>query len=160
VNGLTRLIEKGPTRNFVQHLLEMTIAMLVGMGVLAVPAKLLFDGLGWGFMNEEMVPMTLVMATNMTIGMSLWMRIRGCRWRLIVEMGLAMYVPFVILYPFYFADVVSAMAVMIIGHVLMVPAMVVAMLIRKDEYTQSHAEHKHGPAPSAPDRELAIQRKK
>jgi hypothetical protein len=30
------------------------------------------------------------------------------------------------------------MAVMVVGHVLMVPAMVVAMLLRRDEYTRGH----------------------
>jgi hypothetical protein len=152
-----KIVVRGPAWNFVQHLLEMTIAMFVGMGVLAYPASLLFDALGWEFMNDQLVPMTLVMATTMVIGMSAWMRIRGCRWRLVVEMAPAMYVPFVIMYPFYWAGLASGTAVMVVGHVLMVPAMAVAMLFRLSEYTQSHRDHKHGAAHGKAQRELAAQ---
>ncbi|MHC8503747.1 hypothetical protein ACVGVP_09520 [Pseudonocardia artemisiae] len=38
------------------------------------------------------------MATNMTIGMSLWMRYRGHGWRSITEMGASMYIPFIVLF--------------------------------------------------------------
>lgn len=138
-----KITVKGPTWNFVQHLLEMSIAMVVGMFALGIPVKALFDAVGWSFMNDHTVPMTLVMATNMSIGMAVWMRIRGCGWPAILEMSLAMYVPFVAMYPFYWAGLVNEMAIMIVGHVLMVPAMVVAMLFRLDEYTGSHAHHKH-----------------
>jgi flagellar biosynthetic protein FliP len=129
---------RGPVWNFVQHLLEMTIAMFVGMFVLGMPAEMLFDGLGWTVMNESTVPSTLVMATTMSIGMAAWMRFRGCGWPAILEMSLAMFVPFVAMYPFYWTGLVSDMAVMMVGHILMVPAMVVAMLFRLDEYTHGH----------------------
>jgi flagellar biosynthetic protein FliP len=148
-----KIVVKGPTWNFVQHLLEMSVAMLVGMFALGMPAGALFDALGWNVLNDAVVPSTLVMGTTMTIGMALWMRIRGCRWRLIGEMSLAMYLPFVVMYPFYWAGLVGGMAVMAVGHSLMVPAMIVAMLFRKDEYTQSHHAHRAASQPKA--RELA-----
>lgn len=129
---------KGPVWNFVQHLVEMTIAMFAGMFVFGMPAKALWNGLGWTVLTEELVPATLLMATWMSLGMVIWMRIRGCRWRLVLEMCLAMYVPFVMMYPFYWAGVAGDMAVMMVGHVLMVPAMAVAMLFRKDDYTRAH----------------------
>jgi uncharacterized membrane protein len=138
-----KIAVKGPTWNFVQHLLEMSIAMVVGMFALGLPLKALFDAVGWSFLNDYTVPMTLVMATTMSIGMAVWMRIRGCGWPAILEMSLAMYIPFVAMYPFYWAGLVSEMAIMVVGHVLMVPAMVVAMLFRLDEYTGSHAHHRH-----------------
>jgi flagellar biosynthetic protein FliP len=137
-----KIVVKGPVWNFLQHLLEMTVAMFVGMGVLAIPAELLFDALGWHVMNEQIVPRTLVMATNMSIGMVVWMRIRGCGWPAIAEMSLAMYLAFAVLYPFYWAGWLGEMGIMVIGHVLMVPAMVVAMLFRLTEYTGSHHAHK------------------
>jgi hypothetical protein len=152
-----KIVRHGPAWNFIQHLLEMTIAMFVGMGVLAYPASLLFDALGWDVLNDELVPMTLVMATTMVIGMSVWMRIRGCRWGLVIEMAPAMYVPFVLMYPFYWGGLASETAVMVVGHVLMVPAMAVAMLFRLREYTMSHAEHKNGACHKKPDSELATQ---
>lgn len=146
---------KGPAWNFIQHLIEMTIAMFVGMFALGIPAKLLFSELGWTVLNESTVPRTLLMATWMSIGMAAWMRIRGCGWPAILEMSLAMYVPFVAMYPFYFAGLVGSMAIMVVGHVLMVPAMVVAMLFRLKEYTGSHSHHGHA-EPAA--EELAAQR--
>jgi hypothetical protein len=142
-----------PARHFIQHLLEMTAAMFIGMGVLAMPVRLLWDALGWEFMTENLVARTLVMATNMTIGMALWMRIRRHRWRPIAEMSLAMYLPFVVMYPFYFAGVAGTTGVMVVGHVLMVPAMAVVMLFRLDEYTVDHRAHKR----EASSRELASQ---
>lgn len=151
-----KIVVKGPTWNFIQHLLEMSIAMVVGMFALGIPLKALFDAVGWSFLNDYTVPMTLVMATNMSIGMAVWMRIRGCGWPAILEMSLAMYIPFVGMYPFYWAGLVSEMAIMIVGHVLMVPAMVVAMLFRLDEYTGAHHHHKQAdPDPSG--KELAAQ---
>lgn len=146
---------KGPAWNFIQHLIEMTIAMFVGMFALGIPAKLLFSELGWTVLNESMVPRTLLMATWMSIGMAAWMRVRGCGWPAIIEMSLAMYVPFVAMYPFYWGGLVGDMAIMVVGHVLMVPAMVVAMLFRLDEYTGAHHHHKEPAEPAT--RELATQ---
>jgi len=106
-------------------------------------------------MIENLVARTLVMATNMTIGMVLWMKFRGHRWRPIAEMSLAMYLPFVIMYPFYFAGIAGSTGVMVVGHVLMVPAMAVVMLFRLDEYTADHSRRRRGRDAEA--RELASQ---
>lgn len=145
---------RGPTWNFVQHLVEMTIAMFVGMFAIGMPAAMLWDALGWTVLDAT-VPKTLLMATYMTLGMSIWMLVRGCSWPAIGEMGLAMFIPFVMMYPFYWAGWVDGMAIMIVGHVLMVPAMIVAMLLRRDEY--SRGSHWRRSAPVADDRELATQ---
>jgi len=40
-----------------------------------------------------------VMATSMTLGMSIWMAIRRHSWRFILEMGAAMYLSFVVFFP-------------------------------------------------------------
>ncbi|OLF12094.1 hypothetical protein BLA60_08725 [Actinophytocola xinjiangensis] len=133
-----KIVVKGPVRNFVQHLLEMTIAMFVGMFVLGMPADLLFEALGWTPVTGDLVPSTLLMATYMSIGMAAWMRLRGCGWPATREMALAMYVPFLLMYPLYAAGWASEGAVMTFGHVLMTPAMIVAMLLRVNEYTATH----------------------
>jgi flagellar biosynthetic protein FliP len=143
-------MKRGPVWNFVQHLLEMTIAMFVGMFALGMPAEMLWDALGWGVLNDAMVPRTLLMATYMSIGMAAWMRIRGCSWPAILEMCLAMYVPFVMMYPFYWAGWVSDMGIMMVGHILMTPAMIVAMLFRLPEYTGGHHAHKQKNAQDEP----------
>lgn len=136
---------RGPVWNFVQHLVEMTIAMFVGMFALGMPAEMLFTELGWTVLTDSTVPSTLLMATYMSIGMAAWMRFRGCGWPAIFEMSLAMYVPFVIMYPFYWGGLASGMTVMMVGHILMVPAMVVAMLFRLNEYTGGHHAHRKSP---------------
>jgi flagellar biosynthetic protein FliP len=129
--------------------------MFVGMFALGMPARMLWEALGWTVLTEEMVPRTLLMATWMSVGMAIWMRIRGCSRPAILEMCLAMFVPFVVMYPFYFLGLVNTTAVMVVGHVFMVPAMVVAMLLRKEEYTGGHRAR--GPETRSETRELAAQ---
>ncbi|MCD2441775.1 hypothetical protein LQ757_05725 [Agromyces sp. SYSU K20354] len=114
---------------FALHLLEMVIAMLVGMVVLDPVWAFAWPGL-----HENTTAQALVMATNMSIGMAVWMRIRGHGLPAIAEMSAAMYLSFLVLLPFLWAGVLSDGAFMIAGHVLMVPAMLVAMLRRRREY--------------------------
>ncbi len=52
----------------------------------------------------------------------------------IAEMGLAMHLAFVVLFPLLWLDLLSGDGLMLAGHVLMLPAMVVAMLHRREEY--------------------------
>ena len=70
-------------RHFVRHFLEMVVAMIVGMAVLGAMFRLVLLPL-LGFSYAEVAELTelraLVMATNMVIGMSLWMRHRGHGW--------------------------------------------------------------------------------
>jgi hypothetical protein len=82
------------------------------------------------------------MATNMTIAMSAWMRYRQHGWAPIAEMGAAMYLPFLALFVPLWTGAISADTLMLAGHLLMLPAMALAMLLRLDEYT-SHAHHGH-----------------
>jgi hypothetical protein len=81
------------------------------------------------------------MATDMTIGMSLWMRYCGHGWASIAEMAGAMYLPFVALFGPYWAGLVSGDTMLLAGHVLMLPCMVAVMLRRRDEYSQNHRHH-------------------
>jgi flagellar biosynthetic protein FliP len=116
-------------RTAVRHFLEMLAAMIVGMVVL---------GPLWPHLPGGATVHTLVMATNMTIGMAAWMAFRRHRPVAVAEMALAMYVPFVVLFPAFWAGWLSAATMMVIGHVLMLPAMVLAMLRRPAEYTCHH----------------------
>jgi len=75
--------------------------------------------------------------------MSLWMRRRGHNWLSIAEMGAAMYLPFAVLMVPFWAGLLPGHMLMIGGHVLMLPAMVAAMLHRRDEYI---ADHRHAHA--------------
>jgi hypothetical protein len=111
---------------FVGHYVEMVAAMIIGMVAL--------DPL-WP--SEWMVRAdvsALVMATNMTVAMALWMRIRRHSWPRTLEMCAVMYLPFVALLVPYWLGVLSGMGLMIAGHVIMFPLMLVAMLWRRADY--------------------------
>ncbi|MFI6786030.1 hypothetical protein ACIBG4_01775 [Nonomuraea sp. NPDC050383] len=120
---------------FLGHFAEMVVAMLAGMLLLdpvwnalpGGPALLARPDAG-----------ALAMATDMTIGMSLWMRYRGHGWAPIAEMGAAMYVPFAVLLVPYWMGLLPGDGLMIGGHVLMLPAMLLVMLRRREEYGAAH----------------------
>jgi hypothetical protein len=117
------------TWHFVRHYLEMVVAMFAGMFVLGWLEGLVLPGL-----SLSTAPAVLVMATNMAVGMAAWMRVRGHSWRGITEMSASMYLPFAVLLVPFWAGAVDGHAVMTWGHVLMFPAMALAMLLRPGEY--------------------------
>jgi hypothetical protein len=85
----------------------------------------------------------LVMTTNMTIGMSLWMRYRRHRWVSVAEMAAAMHLPFAVMLVAFWAGVLPGHVIMIGGRVLRLPAMVAAMLHRRDEYVRVRKEDRN-----------------
>jgi hypothetical protein len=121
-------------RRFARHFAEMVVAMAVGMVALHPVWMVVLDAVGAPGLMHNPYTGALIMATNMTVAMSAWMKVRGHRWRPIAEMGAAMYVPFLLLFvPFAFG-LIGDGALMLWGHVLMLPAMATAMLLRPDEY--------------------------
>jgi hypothetical protein len=128
-------------RHFIRHFLEMVVAMVVGMIVLGQVVNRSIAALGWPPLTGRPTLHALVMATNMTIGMSAWMRYRRHGWRSTAEMAASMYVPFLVLLPAVWAGLLADSALMITAHVLMVPAMIGAMLLRPAEYTMDHRAH-------------------
>ncbi|MEO3924738.1 hypothetical protein ABGB07_12890 [Micromonosporaceae bacterium B7E4] len=136
---------------FLRHFAEMTIAMVVGMLLLGPVWEVLATALGaaTGLALPEVLDRpdvgALVMAGNMTLGMAVWMRHRAHGWAPVAEMGAAMYLPFLLFLPPYWLGVVSGEFLMTAGHVLMLPAMLLAMFRRLDEYTGGH----RGAAPAA-----------
>ena len=118
------------TWHLVRHYLEMVVAMVVGMVVLGPLEALLWPGL-----DDRVDVHAMVMATNMAVAMAAWMRFRGHSWPAIAEMSAAMYVPFAVLMVPYWAGAVSGSFLFTAGHVLMLPAMALAMAWRPDEYT-------------------------
>ncbi|XVS60843.1 hypothetical protein ACQPYE_21275 [Actinosynnema sp. CA-299493] len=119
----------GAVPRFARHALEMAVAMVVGMVALEPVWSFAWPGLA-----DHVTAHVLVMATDMSLGMALWMRIRRHGWAGIAEMCAAMYVPYVVLLPLHWADALSGSALMMAGHVLMVPAMLVVMLRRRHEH--------------------------
>ncbi|GAA4436012.1 hypothetical protein ACFQV2_26520 [Actinokineospora soli] len=111
---------------FVGHYVEMVVAMLVGMMVLDPlwPA-------GWTARADVGA---VVMATDMTVAMVLWMAVRRHSWPRIAEMAAVMYLPFLALLVPYWFDALSGSALMVAGHVIMFPLMLAAMLWRRSDY--------------------------
>jgi hypothetical protein len=121
-------------KKFVLHFLEMVVAMAVGMVALHPVWTLVLDATGTTELMHDPYTGALIMATDMTVAMSAWMRFRGHRWRPIAEMGAAMYVPFLVLFVPLAFGLIDEGALMLWGHVLMLPAMAAAMLLRPHEY--------------------------
>jgi hypothetical protein len=115
--------------HFARHYLEMVLAMLVGMYALGA-----LEDLAWPSLTLRVDAATMVMATNMAVGMAAWMRFRGHSWRGIGEMSASMYLPFVVLLVPFWTGALGGHDLMTWGHLLMLPAMAVVMLLRPAEY--------------------------
>ncbi len=133
-----RTARRRRVRKLVVHYLEMVVAMLVGMVALQPLWNMAFDAVGWSAVLDRPEPMALVMATNMTIGMTAVMRWRKHSWRACAEMAAAMYLPFVVLFVPMWAGLLSVDGMYLWGHLLMLFAMAGAMAIRPDEYAHCH----------------------
>jgi hypothetical protein len=131
-----------PTRatvwHFVRHYLEMVVAMVLGMAVLGPVESVVLDPLGWHSVRAVPELNALVMASNMTVAMVAWMRYRGHSSTAASAMAAAMYLPFLVLFPPLWLGFLSASEMLLGGHLLMLPAMVGAMLLRRDEHTGHH----------------------
>jgi hypothetical protein len=121
-------------KKFAIHFAEMVAAMAVGMVALHPLWMWILDAVGAAWLMHNPYSGALIMATNMTVAMSAWMRIRGHGRRSIAEMGAAMYVPFLVLFLPLALGLIGSSALMLWGHLLMLPAMAGAMLLRPHEY--------------------------
>lgn len=131
-----------PVRRFVRHYAEMCLAMGLGMAGLGI----LIAALGpLGLTSDDIrsdVPalLLLAMATSMTAPMVWWMRRRGHGWAASAEMAAAMFLPTFAVVGMLAGGLVQDIETLVaIQHVVMFPAMLVAMLLRRSEYTGGHA---------------------
>jgi hypothetical protein len=132
-------------RRFARHYVEMVIVMFAGMAVLGVPAGWLFAALGTSWSRLSPALMLFAMAVTMTAPMVAWMRFRGHGWRPTNEMSAAMLVPAFVAMAMVGVGVTGGTGVlMVFEHVAMLAAMLVTMLLRRDEY--SAAGHAHAAA--------------
>ncbi len=134
-------------RRFIRHYIEMVIAMFAGMIVLGIPGEGLLRAAGTStsdLIDDAPAVALLGMGIVMTIPMVWWMRRSGHGWRPCVEMSASMLIP-------TFAVMALLMAtddfglLMTIEHVVMLPSMLLAMLLRAEEYTACHV-HTEVPA--------------
>jgi hypothetical protein len=125
---------------FVRHYAEMVAAMLAGMVALATAFRLVVD------LPDRTALELVEMAVWMTLPMVAWMRIRGHSWRVCNEMAAAMLLPAAGALTLLGAGVVTdPHLLLMLEHTVMFPAMLVTMLLRRDEYT---GDHRHTSAPA------------
>jgi hypothetical protein len=137
---------------FLRHLAEMAVAMTAGMVLLDQVWRVAFSALGAVTFGARPDVSAVVMATSMTIGMTVWMVHREHSAAAVAEMGAAMYVPYLVPLVPYWAGVVPGDAAVAAGHVLMMPAVVLAMLHRRGDYTHFHPSA--APVPQTPPRRV------
>jgi hypothetical protein len=133
---------------FVRHYIEMVVVMFAGMFVLGMPAEAGLRAIGSGtsrLTTDAPAVVFLGMAAAMTIPMVAWMRYRGHTWRPTLEMAASMVIPTLVAIALLAAGALGFSALMGLEHVAMLLGMLVAMLLRIDEYT-SHAHHLGEPA--------------
>ncbi|MCG5466426.1 hypothetical protein AB0K35_12955 [Micromonospora sp. NPDC053740] len=129
-------------RRLLWHLGEMALAMVAGMLLLGPLWELTGTALGVGDALARPEVAALVMATNMTVGMTVAMRYRAHRWHAVGEMAAAMYVPFLLLIVPFRAGLIDADALLLGGHLLMIPAMVLVALRHRHETSSSVRRHR------------------
>jgi hypothetical protein len=134
-----------PTGRFVRHYIEMVVAMFLGMLVLGEPAMLALAAAGVSSAEltaDAPALMLLGMGVTMTVPMVAWMRYRGHGWGPSNEMAASMLVPTAGAIGLLGAGFVHDVGtLLVIEHVVMLPAMLIAMLLRRDEYS-GHAHHR------------------
>ncbi|TDB77463.1 hypothetical protein E1165_03920 [Micromonospora sp. KC723] len=108
-----------------RHLVGMALAMVAGMLLLEPLWQAAGAALEFSDVLARPAVAALVMATDMSIGMAVWMWHRGHRARATAEMVAAMYVPYLLLFVPFAAGLLDGSALLLGGHLLMVPAMVV-----------------------------------
>jgi hypothetical protein len=128
-----------PTKRFARHYAEMVAAMFLGMAVLGLPTEWALGTVGssWSDLHRHAPAlMLLAMAAIMTAPMVGWMAYRGHGRRPNAEMAASMFLPTFAVIGLLAAGLVrSPMALMTLEHAAMLPSMLAAMLLRRDEYS-------------------------
>jgi hypothetical protein len=127
------------TRRFFIHYVEMVAVMFIGMFALGKPADLLFSALGASTSSQHPAMMLFSMGVTMTVPMVAWMRLRGHAWRPTNEMAASMLIPTLAAMALAAAGVMHGGPLMGIEHAAMLAGMLIAMLLRRDEYSGGHA---------------------
>jgi hypothetical protein len=135
------------SRRFLWHFAEMLVVMMLGMCVLGVAFRelhVLLFGSGFDAAWRDHIGLAaFAMAFNMTVPMALWMRYRGHTWERGGEMAMAMNLPLLPAFVLYAFDAIPARGVLGMQMMLMIPAMLAAMLYRKEEYSAPHHRASH-----------------
>ncbi|MET8837022.1 hypothetical protein ABZV78_24335 [Micromonospora sp. NPDC004540] len=128
-------------RRLAGHLAGMVVAMVVGMLLLGPLWRAGTGLLGGADVLARADVGALVMATDMGLGMAAWMWHRGHGWAATAEMVAVMYVPFLLLLPPWWAGLVGDDALMLGGHLLMLPAMALVALRHRHAHPAPARRH-------------------
>ena len=132
---------------FARHLLEMVLAMMLGMGVFGLALAVVGEPPGYANLLVRYGAMGAFMAVPMVA----WMFYRGHSWRDGGEMTAAMLVPMLI--PVALVELGVAVpglteeSLMMLSHVAMIGGMVALMVYRFERY--AHRTHDHHDARTA-----------
>jgi hypothetical protein len=128
---------------FAKHYVEMVLVMFAGMFVLGGALLLIAAGLGASSneLQEDAPGLYLMgMGFSMTAPMVWLMHRRGHTWAANRAMALAMIMPTAATILFLVTGAIADLhALLMIEHIAMFPAMFVAMLPHRAEYTHAHA---------------------
>jgi len=127
--------------HFWRHFVEMVIAMVVGMALLGIPFRAILAA--FGYTRDEAFArfpeiVCVFMTFNMAVGMVAWMRYRGHGWRTTAEMTVAMCAATAVALGMFWLHIVPEDPLIGLMHVLMLPAMLIVMLSRREEYSYAH----------------------
>jgi hypothetical protein len=133
------------TRNFIRHYIEMVLVMFAGMAILGIPAVAALKAFGTStseLQADAPAVMLIGMGLTMTVPMVAWMRFRGHGWSASNEMAASMFIPtFAAVGLLATGAVNDTEALLSIQHVAMLTSMLVAMLLRRDEYIGGTHNH-------------------
>lgn len=134
-----------PTRRFALHYAEMIAAMFLGMGLLLPPLGMALRAAFDVSLHGDATLMLSAMAITMTAPMVGWMRFRGHGWAPCADMAAAMLIPALGVLALLWSGLLEDQGtLLLLEHLVMLPAMLGAMLLRRDEYTgHGHGAHRH-----------------
>ena len=119
---------------FLRHYAEMVAVMFAGMFALMAPTGVLLGAFGTSWSRLSPAMNVFVMALTMTVPMVAWMRYRGHAWRPNLEMASSMLIPTFAVMGLLSAGIGTSGSLMVPEHAGMLACMLVAMLLRRDEY--------------------------
>jgi hypothetical protein len=130
---------RSATVRFVRHYVEMVLVMFAGMGALI--GLVLLAGVNPDDVKADAPGLALFgMGFSMTAPMVWWMYFRGHSWEANRAMALAMSLPTAATMLFLATGAITDLDTLLgIQHLAMFPAMLVAMLPFRAEYTHGHA---------------------
>ena len=124
----------GKVSRFIQHLLEMLVAMGAGMAIFHLLARLIPASSSYAEVSDPETDLhTIAMMVFMTVPMVGWMIVRGHGWRHSTEMAVAMSAPTVAI--ILLCQLIDLSWLADVSGPAMFLGMITAMLYRRDHYT-------------------------